>query len=80
MAKRENGKERGYLWQELVEWYNGGKRKGTNIRRGSNGTAMMFAAKPMSKTTTREEGMIVCLGRGRFNVRYRGLCDTFARI
>ena len=60
MAKRENGKERGYLWQELVEWYNGGKRKGTNIRRGSNGTAMMFAAKPMSKTTTREEGMIVC--------------------
>lgn len=63
-------------------WQNGnsGKRKGTNIPRGPSGAAMMFAAKPKRKRMTREEGMIVCLGWGKFTVRYCGLRNAFARI
>ena len=40
------------------------EKKGTNVRRGSNGAAMMLAAKPMRRKTTRERGMVVCLGKG----------------
>ena len=59
------------------------EKKGTDVRRGCSGAAMIFAAKLMRKKTTREKGEVVCLAKrlGGFQCSFIvGLRDTFPRI